>query len=181
MALVLGMAVGVGTCILTLLINYQSAWIKNGPWRTNLQIGSSDADPYTRAQTAVGGIYALRKEQAVYYMADVDSAGEPLQSDRAYRIDGIDLPARWWSLTVYGADRYLIANAADRYSFSAGELLTSGAAQWSVHLSPDPRAGHWLPSGKTQQRLLLCLRLYQPDPDIENRLADVPLPSIVRE
>src|SRR6202008_3721538 len=92
------------------------AQVSNGAWQTNLATGSSAADPYLRTYIALTGVLALNKSETIYYEANRDSAGEPLDGKCSYRIDGKDPDARWWSITVYGKDHFLLPNPQKRYS-----------------------------------------------------------------
>src|SRR5688572_3872344 len=113
--------------------------IKAGPWRTNVATGSAEANPYERAAIAVAGLYALSKEETLYYTAFTDSDGRALDGRCDYRVTGRPLPARWWSLTLYGADHYLVANPANVFSRHANNLEFDGDGAYVVHVSAQPQ------------------------------------------
>jgi hypothetical protein len=157
--------------------------IANGPWRTSLVTGSQQADLWTRARVAVGGLLALAPSETVYWNADVDGEGHRLDARCDYRVEGEELPARWWSLTAYGADHFLIPNDAGRWSFSQTTLAREPGGPWTLSVSTEAKEGNWLPSGEAGASgpFALTLRLYNPAPEVVERAASVRLPRIVRE
>ena len=157
--------------------------VSNGPWRTSFVTGSSDADLYTRARVAVGGLLALAPSETVYWNADRDSEGRALDAGCDYRVEGEELPARWWSLTAYGADHFLIPNDAARYSFSQTTLARAPGGPWTVRVSSDAQDGNWLPSGRAGARgsFALTLRLYNPAKPVYEQPETLALPSVTRE
>lgn len=153
--------------------------IHAGPWRTNVATGSADASLYERAAIAVAGLYALSKDETVYYTAFTDSAGAPLDGRCDYRLIGLPLPSRWWSLTLYGDDHYLVENAARVYSRHAGNLELGPDGGYVVPVSAQPQPRNWLPA-PAAGGFSITARLYNPDPRIFRDLARVGLPAIER-
>ncbi len=167
--------------VLGLLMERNS--IHNGPWRTSADTGSAAADPWTRAAVAIAGLYALSREEAVYYTAFTDSAGDTLRGECRYRISGTPPPARWWSLTVYGADHYLVPNTANRYAINAGNFRPDALGRMQIALIAEAvgtAQADALPI-PAQGPYSLTLRLYNPPPSLAAQLASVPLPTIQRE
>jgi hypothetical protein len=156
--------------------------VRNGPWGTTLATGSASANPYLRAWIARHALLALRKEETIYFSAYTDDDGKPLRGDCNYRIEGRAPDARWWSITAYGEDDFLIPNEQGRYSWGSTEITLDEDERFTIYLSRDPRPGHWLPTGEAK-RLCLSLRLYNPGPAYYNRssLRTVELPRIIRE
>lgn len=155
------------------------ALVHNGPWQTNLLTGSASADPYLRTYVAATGILALNKNETIYYEANRDNAGEPLDGNCSYRIDGKDPEARWWSITVYGTDHFLVPNAAQRYSVSKNTVVRGADGAFSVRLSTTQEEGNWIAT--TKNGFELTLRLYNPGEAVRERPDAVPLPSITKE
>ena len=114
----------VGGVFLGLLVTWlsvvrgMSGDVASGPWHTNLLIGSAESDPVLRAQVALHGLFALNRGETIYYTAMRDGAGAALDGRCVYALEGRDPPARWWSITAYGADDFLIPNAQGRYAIS---------------------------------------------------------------
>lgn len=157
----------------------QSGEVQNGPWRTNLTVGGADADMYTRARVALFGLLALNKSETVYYTASSDSAGEPLNPACAYRIEGRDPDARWWSFTAYGRDSYLIANEGHHYAVSKNNVVRSTDGSFVIRLSTSPEAQNWIATAR--DGFDVTLRLYNPGPTVLASPATVELPSLIKE
>src|ERR1700680_2501296 len=79
--------------------------IQNGPWRTDLSLGSARGGMYRRASLARHSPLALRSAEAIYFVAETDSAGKKLRRGCTYCVVGHDLNARWWSIAAYNKDR----------------------------------------------------------------------------
>jgi hypothetical protein len=176
----------------SLVLGAASAWwailhagkqqaIRNGPWWTSLATGGSDAGMYLRAQIAITGLFALTPSEAVYFTAATDDAGEPLRRRCTYLVEGTPLPARWWSITAYGDDNFLIANAANRFSFNMANLPIAADGTFRVIAGPEEQSGSWLPTGAGAGGFNLTLRVYNPPPELLADLSHVALPSITRQ
>lgn len=164
--------------LLAHLIDQQST--RNGPWRTSLTTGSPAANPWERAAVALAGLYALSPREAVYFTAFTDSSGAALRGECRYRIQGQAPGARWWSLTVYGADHYLVPNRAQRYAQSAATLPARDDGGVDMVLAADAEGPGALPSPSSGP-YSLTLRLYNPPAAMLSALATTPLPRIVPE
>jgi hypothetical protein len=154
--------------------------VTNGAWRTNLAIGSSQAGMYIRALVARTGLFALNKSETIYFISDTDDNGQPLHSNCDYRIEGQDIETRWWSITAYGADHYLIANENNRHSFNGQDVIRAADGTYRILMSSTAKSGNWLPTGN-QDQLYLALRIYNPQPAVYKNPAGVELPRIMRE
>ena len=179
-ALALGGAIGYGSAVWVYDLVYESASLRNGPWFTNLTVGSQEAGMYTRAAVAKHGLLALAQSEAIYYTAFTDEDGQTLRGGCDYSIEGKDLDARWWSITVYGDDDFLIPNDENRYSYNGKNVTYVTDGRYTIHLCRTPREDNWLPAGN-EERLSLWLRLYDPGPAFYESASTVELPRIVRE
>jgi hypothetical protein len=178
--LVVGVALGLSATWFTVIRgNSIGGAVTDGPWRTSLGIGSSEGGMYLRAGVAVHGLLALNRNETMYYTAATDSAGEALNARCTYRLRGVDPKARWWSITAYAADDYLIPNSAHRYSVSKNSVARDPDGSFNVMVSRDNGGENWIPV--TQGPFSLSIRLYNPDPSVAADPAHVALPSIVRE
>ncbi|MGD1933860.1 MAG: DUF1214 domain-containing protein [Candidatus Phaeomarinobacter sp.] len=175
------LVVGAGSAWWMILGAMQASGVQNGPWYTSTAIGSAASDPYTRAQIAFTGLLALNKSEAVYFTATEDSEGRRLQGHCSYEVTGRNLAARWWSITAYGSDYFLIENDADRYSYNVASLGLRFApiAKWRINISAEEQSSNWLPV-KANDFFSLTLRLYNPSPQILGNLEGVGLPEIRR-
>ena len=150
-----------------------------GVWQTGTDFGSERADGITRAVIAMKGLLALPASEARYYTASVDDAGRALDGRCGYRLTGGALPARWWSVTLYGPDNFLVANDAGIFSVVSTELPTAEAASWAIAVAPTRQPGHWLPTGGVD-RFDLTLRAYLPDDGGTGNPTAAQLPRIER-
>ena len=133
-----------------------------------------------RALVARTGLFALNKSETIYFVSDTDGNGQPLHSNCDYRIEGQDIQTRWWSITAYGADHFLIANEKTRYSFNGQDVIRASDGTYRILMSSTAQSGNWLPTGN-QEQLYLALRLYNPQPAVYENPAGLELPQIIRE
>lgn len=146
-----------------------------GAWRSQVLAGSVDAGPYTRARVALGGLLALGPAETLYFVAERDDTGHVLRAGCQYRVRGPVPVARWWSVTAYGQDRFLLPAPAQRYSVNSAAAGASANEIDFVTGPSAPAAGAWLPT-PGDRGLLLVLRLYQPGPALRaNAAALAPL------
>lgn len=177
--LVLGTLLGLAATWATVIRGGLGGAVSDGPWKTSLTAGSSEGSLYQRASVAVHGLLALNRSETIYYTANTDSAGAPLNGACRYAIQGRDPPARWWSITAYGADDYLIANPAGRYSVSKNSVERTTDWAYTVRVATRGSGANWIPVGDGP--FSLTLRLYNPEAKVAADPAHVALPSITRE
>ena len=70
------------------------------------------------AQIAVYATYPLTKKEVIYLNTNKDKDGNLLTTENDYVIEGKKLDARYWSITAYDQDGFLIKNKDNRYSFN---------------------------------------------------------------
>lgn len=178
-ALILATGLGLGSAYLAVMSLRGEHVINNGPWSTSLATGGTDADMYTRDYIALTGLLALNKNETIYYFADKDSAGAPLDGHCSYRVEGRDPDARWWSITLYGRDNYLIPSPSNRYSVSKTNVVRGAEDAWVVRLSTVQEPNNWIAT--SPDGFQVTLRLYNPGESVRNDPATAPLPAIVKE
>lgn len=144
-------------------------------WASNPMVGTYGTDYLARATTAKIGLGANVADEAVYYATVADVTGAPLTGQHTYRIEFAagQLPPvhrhGFWSVTVYGPDRFLVANALHRYSIgdrTAG-LKTGDDGSLRIVLGTHSPAAHhanWLPTPPGP--FTLVLRVYVPAPPV---------------
>ena len=179
-ALLLGPLAGYWTAVKAYKKLSAKASISNGPWATNLSNGSEQADPYTRVAVAVNGILALRQSETIYYSARRDDKGNWLDGNKVYRVEGKKPDARWWSITLYGTDYFLIPNELNRYSYNMNNVSYDQNGRFSFLISNSPQEGPWLPLNNNK-RFTLTLRLYNPGDSVRSNPAGIELPHIIVE
>ena len=183
LALFIALVLGVGSAFYVLSSPGTAKFgsISNGPWTTSLTLGSRSQGMYEKAVVAKMGLFALNKEETIYYTAFSDSSGEGLRTGSRYRIDGEELDTRWWSLTVYGSDNFLIPNPHKRYAYAMNNVAREDGGRYTILLSKSQQEGNWLPLGEKDQPFSLTLRLYNPSQKVYENLDTIKLPRIIKE
>jgi hypothetical protein len=134
--------------------------------------GRFGTDYASRAVVARVGLGANTPQQALYPNTDTDARGRVLRGDHDYvvtfRPGGLPPVRAFWSLTLYGADRYLVPNPIDRFAIGdrTPGLRYGRRRSLRIVVSHSPPRGaqraNWLPAPRG--RFLLYLRLYEPKP-----------------
>jgi hypothetical protein len=162
----LAIATGVGSAL------YLAGWLPLNPpglfraielnhWTSDPAIGSTTADPYTRAFVARRGLLGLRREEATYYLRAVDDEGQTLRDHCAYVIEGEVPDARWWSVTLYADDYYLARNEDGAHSIDMTRAVIDADGMWRATIQPtDPADGSFWISSRNAGRFDLIYRLY---------------------
>lgn len=161
---------------------------QHGGWYTpQSDIGDYGTDYRFRAYIALLGLGANTPDEAVYPAGLASSDGLLLDGSHAYRITfarGQEPPARYfWSLTMYDANGYLVANPAERYSLGPSHPPLVRRPDGSVVVEvrstrpSDPQV-NWLPAPASGQ-FRLNLRLYGPSAAVlDGRWAPPPVQDL---
>ncbi len=176
-ALVVGVALGLGSAWMAVSRLSLTGRVTNGGWTTNINIGSTTADPYTRAQIARDGLLALARSETVYFSRFDDDAGAALDAACIYRITGHDLPARWWSVTLYDQEQYLARNEDGAHSIDATRVVRSGDGYEATASIARGGAVNWL-STRNAGKFSLTIRLYNPDASLQDDPGKAVLPRV---
>lgn len=151
-----------------------------GNWAAFPEIGTPDADPYSRARIAREGVLSLGRAEGLPFIAKRDSNGDILHRNCVYRIEGDMPPARFW--TLYAADATLTAlktengRPAALHSF---EVLHRPHHGLIILAGPRPEPGNWLPLQGSGE-MFLVLTLYDTAIASSTGIADVTLPVITK-
>lgn len=154
----------------------------SGPWHVSLLAGNADADAWTRARVALGGLLALNRSETMYYVARADSDGHALRTRCAYRVSGRPPPARWWSLTAYGDDFFLLPDTQGRHGVQGRTVDLDAQGRFTLALGgaqPADAGLHWLPT-PGDRGLVLTLRVYQPAEALRQQPQGLDAPRIER-
>lgn len=154
--------------------------VTNGPWSANTDQGTANASALTRARVALFGLLALPAKEAMYFIARTDSEGVPLNGKCTYTVSGGEMDARWWSVTLYKGEGWLVKNAANRWSVGGNAPARDAKGNWAFTVSPNKADGVWLPTGGTPQ-FDLTLRTYHPKGALLNDPAKAKLPTIKKD
>ena len=176
----LGLIGGVGVAVQQVRGGVADALISNGAWSTNVSYGSANASALTRAKVALGRIMALPAKEAMYFTATKDSDGRTLNGGCTYLVSGGKLDGRWWSVTLYEGEGWLVKNAANRWSIPAHAAEQADNGRWSFTVSPEEQPTTWLPTGNAKA-FDMTLRLYHPSPAVIAAPAKAALPIIKRQ
>jgi hypothetical protein len=126
-----------------------------------------------RASVALVGLGANPPEDAVYPLLAADADGDPITGDNDYVLyfDADQLPpvVAFWSVTMYDAEGFQVANELDRFAIGDRDALTYNADGsldlYLQHTNPGPdREANWLPAPLGP--LGVTMRLYAPKPEI---------------
>lgn len=160
-ALALGAALGLSSAAMALRAGLAFGAVRAGPWVASPNAGGLDRDPYVAAALARSGETPFDVAEGVAFLARRDSDGAPLDGACAYRVAGAVPPARFWTLAVTNGRGLIVDNPARRFGFTSTELSRAENGAFELFLSPDARAGMWLPTTGLG-KLALALRLYDP-------------------
>lgn len=177
---VIGLVAGLGSAWLATGGLIGAGAVRNGGWSTDLTIGSQAANPWVRAQIARVGLLALPRSQTLYFDRSTDETGAPLDARCRYAIAGKPIPARWWSITAYGGDQMLSRNANGPVSIDATRLGPRAEANWTVTAGPAAAGAPPDLSLSGLDRVILMLRLYNPDAADPIALKAMELPTVTR-
>lgn len=162
-AVLVGAILGAASVWAAIEFGRASFFERYGGWGHSHAAGSAAAGPYTRAIIAREGLLALSASEALYFTLDRDENGRPLQEGCVYELAGAPLAARWWSVTLYGRDGFLVDNNDHAASTDASRM---GAGGWRARISPvRGDAAYWISSRSAGRGFSLTLRVYNPQRD----------------
>lgn len=150
------------------------ARVVNG-WQMNTDTMGVYGNYYLkRAIVALIGLGANQPEDAVYPLCVGDAAGQPLNGTNKYVLhfgkDELPPVEAFWSVTMYDAEGYQVANALDRFAIGDRDQLKynrDGSLDlYLQHDSPGAdKEANWLPA-PAQGALGVTMRLYAPKAEV---------------
>lgn len=173
----LAIVTGVGVAVYR-IVNWgkEDATIVNGVWQANRKMDLGN-DKLLTARVAFAALFALKPSEVIYMVADRDNEGNLFSSANEYVITGQPIDARYWSITLYGSDYFLVPNEVDCFSFNRSNVQFNQDSSFSIQVSSKPKKENWLPSGEEEQFYLL-LRMYHPARQIYDNIESIKLPDI---
>lgn len=124
---------------------------QKGGWSVSYVAGNFGDDILARDIINYGGLWANRKEEAIYFIGLIDSKGQPLTGDKVYEIKFPKeaLPETavdgFWSTTVYSVPDYrVVDNKLKRYNLNN----VSGLKK-----NPDGSLSIWLASSLPKEAI----------------------------
>lgn len=178
---ILGFSIGCGVAVYRIAHwTDEDATIRNGAWNANRKM-EMGRDRLLTARIATAATFALDPSEAVYMVAEGDTERRKFDAAYDYIIEGDSrwLNARYWSITMYAPDFFLVPNEAQRFSFNVMNTTFDEQGGFRIHISSKKQEGDWLPS-VSNGHFYLLLRLYHPEPAFFGHLNEVPLPTITR-
>lgn len=142
---------------------------KNGWVALGNALGVYGNDYLQRAFIGFAGLGALPPEEAIYPMVPLDGEGKLLAGAARYvlHFDKENLPPAdaFWSLTMYGADQFFVANPIDRFAIGDRDKLHFNAdGSLDLYIQKDSpgaeKEANWLPA--PDGPFTMNLRLYLP-------------------
>ena len=157
-------------------------------WQMNTDTMGVYGDYYLkRAYVALAGLGANQPEDAIYPINISDADGKPVDGANNYVLHFAknDLPpvGAFWSVTMYDAEGFQVANAIDRFAIGDRDALTYNEdGSLDIYIQHDKPAAdkiaNWLPSPASGP-LGITMRLYAPKPEaLDGRWAPPPIKRI---
>lgn len=150
------------------------ARVTNG-WQMNTDTMGVYGDFYLkRAIVALLGLGANQPEDAIYPLNVADANGQPVVAEKNYVLhfakDELPPVDAFWSLTMYDAEGYQVANSLNRFALGDRDKLAFNADGsldlYIQHENPGAdKESNWLPT-PAKGPLGLTLRLYAPKPQV---------------
>jgi hypothetical protein len=141
-------------------------------WRVpSMVLGKFGTDYGTRAVVALIGLGANLPEDAVYPSVFVDAGGQPLDGANRYVIrfdkDATPPVQAFWSITLYDANSFFVANSINRFAVSSWMPLKKNAdGSLEIYVQADSpgadKEANWLPAPSSGP-FNLTLRMYWPN------------------
>lgn len=151
-----------------------STGARNG-WSYRLDIGRGANDPLVRASTAHVLFGANVAAEAIYASSTSDASGAPYAGARGYvvhfgpsELPPVDPTHGFWSITLYGPDRFFVENPLHRYAIGdrTPDLVHGADGSLDVYIAATAPVGHeanWLPA--PAGAFVLTMRMYLPQGD----------------
>jgi hypothetical protein len=123
-----------------------------------------------RAIIAMGGLGANQPEDAIYPNSAADADGKPLEGVSKYVMhftkDELPPVEAFWSITMYDAERFQVANPLDRFAIgNSNNLKFNADDSLDIYLQNESpgtdKESNWLPA-PAQGRFAVTMRLYSP-------------------
>ncbi|KAA0971269.1 DUF1254 domain-containing protein [Aureimonas fodinaquatilis] len=127
-----------------------------------------------RAIVAMVGLGANQPEDAIYPNNLTDADGKPLTGENNYVLhfakDEIPPVNAFWSLTMYDAEGFQVANSINRFAIGDRDALTFNAdGSLDLYIQHDnpgaDKESNWLPAPDSGV-LGMTMRLYSPKPEV---------------
>ena len=138
-------------------------------WVFTTKTGLYGTDYLQRALVTAIGLGANLPQDAIYPVSEADADGKPYDGAQKYVLHfdkGQMPPAKaFWSLTMYDAQMFFVANPLNRYTLSSrNKFKTNQDGSVDLYIQNESpgkdKEANWLPAPK--DKFVLMLRLYWP-------------------
>lgn len=173
--------------IAAIMAQFKTGPLKINGWAILTKTGIYGTDYANRALVTAIGLGANRPQDAIYPTSIVDADGKPYSGETKYVMHfpkGQAPPARgFWSLTMYDAQFFFVANELNKYTVSPRNDLKYGVdGSLDIYIQNESpgaeKEANWLPAPKG--RFVLMLRLYWPSEKDPSILNDTWMPPAVK-
>lgn len=115
-----------------------------GPWAAWPDIGQQNPNPYSRAYLARTGLMQLGYAEGIQFVAATDSAGETLERQCTYRLEGGVPGATFWTLVATDADGANVAASPQALALHSERIARGAEGSVNIAVGPDLAPGNWL-------------------------------------
>lgn len=176
--LLVAAAVGLGATYLALTRGGGFGTLTIGSWTARPKSGTADIDPYGQAAVARLGRLPVALGDGLEFVARHDDKDRLLDGRCDVVLSGVTPTARYWTLTLYGANGELVANSMQRHGFTSQEIVRRADGSFDIAVAPRASPGNWLPTGGVE-RYVLVLRLYDTSVGVSTKEGrEVPMPAL---
>ena len=169
--------------VIAIKIYPKVAFVKNDIWTILPSPGDPDRSIYTRAAVAAAVTFASKKPEQAYYQTEIDIEDQPLNGNCLYRLSGEDIESRWWSITAYANDGFLIENTEKLYSYNSETINYNANGGFEIYFLgdndfiSDVSNENWLRVNQ-DENFNVSLRIYYPGEEFFSNLRRVNLPIV---
>lgn len=151
-----------------------------GQWTAFPDVGTPDADPYSKARASREGLLVLGRAEGLSFTALADADGARLKRQCSYRIEGPMPAARFWTLhaadregsVIHGGERRLAA-------LHSYQLLRHSDNEIMISAGGHPAPGNWLAIAGSGP-MSLVLTFFDTPITAGSGASDIVLPSIAK-
>ena len=164
----------------TLKANEGVGAVTIGQWTAFPNVGTVDADPYSKARVSREGLLALGRAEGLSFSAQRDADGQALRRECTYRIEGPVPSSRFWTLYAADPSGAVIRGGQRRPgAMHSYQLIRLADNSVSISAGAHPAPGNWLAlSGEGPMSFVLTF--FDTPIASSTGASDVVLPSIVR-
>jgi hypothetical protein len=152
-----------------IMLHYRTTGTHENGWMFTVKTGQYGTDYLQRAVITIIGLGANRPQDAVYPVSEADADGQPYSGAKRYTMHfekGRVPPADgFWSLTMYDANFFFVANPLDKQTVSPrNDLKYNADGSLDLYIQNESpgkeKEANWLPAPK--EKFVLMLRMYWP-------------------